>query len=601
MRCRALCPPSLLICALGLLACDGQLAGGSDAGQGDAGGQDLFRADQSPGINDGGITADGLAADAAPPAGDATPGADTIPPTPDAKPPTPDAKPPTPDAKPPTPVDGVCGPADGVPSTVKPTSGLCSAGVPSTVSGSGPWTWSCAGTNGGATASCSAPKSTPPTGVELPGPSAALHSSHPYYTCVTNRYVATAANGGSDSNDGQAPTVGGGHGPWLTLQHAASAIPSSAPGWCVNIGDGTYSISSTVNMNHGGNQASMTGFTVWRATNLLGAKLVATSSPYNVVHAGASYLIIDGLEIVGAKKGSGITSCFNCCGYNGLHHIIIMNSYIHNNGEGGIGHCWADYFWVLHNRLDENAYNSWYSGVSIYEPAEIPGYTPTSYDKQWTPYHIVIAYNRCYGNFTSPAGSPHTDGNGIIYDDTLHEQNSPNTPYVPRALIMGNVAWGNGGFGIQVGPTSANADVFNNTCYDNGLDTYNTGTWRGELSSAISKGNVFKNNIGFAVKGSGILANNTPFLGGNPVAATNSWSNNIAFGNAPNMTSPDAFPTPANKVNTDPQLVSVQGANFALKSGSPAIGFGAVVPYWQQQTAGAIDVGACPSGVTTCP
>src|SRR6185437_298297 len=30
----------------------------------------------------------------------------------------------------------------------------------------------------------------------------------------------TSANGGSDSNDGLAPTVGGGHGPWLTPNHA---------------------------------------------------------------------------------------------------------------------------------------------------------------------------------------------------------------------------------------------------------------------------------------------------------------------------------------------------------------------------------------------
>jgi hypothetical protein len=50
-----------------------------------------------------------------------------------------------------------------------------------------------------------------------------------------------------------------------------------------------------------------------------------------------------------------------------------------------------------------------------------------------------------------------------------------------------------------------------------------------------------------------------------------------------------------------PQLEDVLGANFALKSGSLAIGFGVVVPNWQQQTSGAVDVGACPHELSTFP
>src|SRR5690606_8806250 len=54
------------------------------------------------------------------------------------------------------PVDGACGEADGGVFTSAPTEGLCSAGDPSAVDGSGPWTWTCAGIAGGADASCSA-------------------------------------------------------------------------------------------------------------------------------------------------------------------------------------------------------------------------------------------------------------------------------------------------------------------------------------------------------------------------------------------------------------------------------------------------------------
>ncbi len=53
-------------------------------------------------------------------------------------------------------VNGSCGSANGTIVASVPTTNLCSAGTASAVSGSGPWTWTCAGSNGGATASCSA-------------------------------------------------------------------------------------------------------------------------------------------------------------------------------------------------------------------------------------------------------------------------------------------------------------------------------------------------------------------------------------------------------------------------------------------------------------
>jgi ELWxxDGT repeat protein len=55
-----------------------------------------------------------------------------------------------------TPVDGACGASNGQAVTVAPSANLCSAGIASTLTGSGPWSWSCAGSNGGTTASCSA-------------------------------------------------------------------------------------------------------------------------------------------------------------------------------------------------------------------------------------------------------------------------------------------------------------------------------------------------------------------------------------------------------------------------------------------------------------
>ena len=56
-----------------------------------------------------------------------------------------------------SPDDGVCG-ADNGQVLAAPPVNLCSAGTASAVTGSGPWNWSCAGTNAGATAQCSAQK-----------------------------------------------------------------------------------------------------------------------------------------------------------------------------------------------------------------------------------------------------------------------------------------------------------------------------------------------------------------------------------------------------------------------------------------------------------
>ncbi len=58
-------------------------------------------------------------------------------------------------------INGACGPANGTTSSVAPTANLCSVGTPSAVTGTGPWTWQCAGSNGGTTSSCKVSPLTP--------------------------------------------------------------------------------------------------------------------------------------------------------------------------------------------------------------------------------------------------------------------------------------------------------------------------------------------------------------------------------------------------------------------------------------------------------
>ena len=62
-----------------------------------------------------------------------------------------------------TPINGICGSSNGNSLSSEPTGNYCSSGVFSGLSGSGPWTWSCKGSDGGSTASCSAYKKPPAT------------------------------------------------------------------------------------------------------------------------------------------------------------------------------------------------------------------------------------------------------------------------------------------------------------------------------------------------------------------------------------------------------------------------------------------------------
>jgi len=54
-------------------------------------------------------------------------------------------------------LNGACGSAANSNVTAAPVTNLCSIGIASAVTGSGPWSWTCSGVNGGNPASCSAP------------------------------------------------------------------------------------------------------------------------------------------------------------------------------------------------------------------------------------------------------------------------------------------------------------------------------------------------------------------------------------------------------------------------------------------------------------
>lgn len=154
-----------------------------------------------------------------------TPVPPTTEPTPAPTPtPLPPTAPPTP-APTPTPIQGSCGSSNGQVFTTAPTTNLCSSGTPSSVLiNSSSYVWSCIGTGGGSTATCSATQpvvTLPP----LPSPTGTLTLATPSCIIPTGGSVCTIPVSWSISNP-LSPSVRQGSTQFSSLS-VGSSIPRS--------------------------------------------------------------------------------------------------------------------------------------------------------------------------------------------------------------------------------------------------------------------------------------------------------------------------------------------------------------------------------------
>jgi parallel beta-helix repeat protein len=415
--------------------------------------------------------------------------------------------------------------------------------------------------------------------VERPGLSRGL-SAVPPYSCITNRYV-DAVNG-SDANPGTEAA------PWKTIQNADNGPNTPVSGECVNLLPGTYWIRSTIILRHGGNANTPAGYVVYRATVPQKAHIIAAAGlggNGDMLMLWAPYIMVDGLDVDGNSSlaaGSGIDGCAGGGSNTDIaHHFAAMNNIVHDVGGAGLASCTADYVTWEHNVVYNTSSTSSYqvSGIDLWQPEALaPGsYTPTLADD--TPFGIKIAYNIAHNNSEGPTiPAPHTDGNGIIIDTTLGSSTCPTcgTPYPGNILVLGNLAYGNGGGGIHVF-LSKNVTVAGNTVYNNYLDTLNPGTARGELSSGGSQDITWVNNIAIAVPGAGVLRGNRPIVSFptfGKFLVSGSWTKNIAFGAAVISTRRSYVDPATNLVGVDPRLADPARGDFVPLPGSPAIGAG---------------------------
>ena len=490
-------------------------------------------------------------------------------------------------------------------------------------------------------------------GVDVPGPSQALFNS-PYYQCVHDYYVSTTGN---DSNAGTQAL------PWLTLQHADST--NVGPGSCIHVAPGTYDGLIVHNGGNAatatgyvvyrcqtldgctitGNTGQNGNASVWFDTTNISANKPNT---VNYVQFDGFQLKANGTPANQGPYGVGFVA-YNCnlsvC--NGpevaSHHVWLLNSIVSGFDQGGVAVGAGDYYYAIHNTSLNNALSqcdAQGSGIAINIAHDVPGYVPTPDDQDpysgfgfptWklgdgTFFHVVFAYNVTYNNHISGCGAGNvTDGNGIIFDTNAGPDGN-STDYHNPMLAYGNISYNNGGGGVHVF-ASFNVTVANNTAFNNYIDPELNGgsgviddNAGGNADNGTTYLNYFYNNIAvsctsatpkLSLGGPDALMMG-PTMGDDPAKGNVSYmvTNSANCGAEIQHYNAQTYDMAANKTGTNPLWVNVTfgspgtdatqpaGTNFALSAGSPAIGYGAVKA-WMPATA--VDSGACPHSLTTCP
>jgi uncharacterized repeat protein (TIGR02543 family) len=171
------------------------------------------------------------------------------------------------------PINGVCGASDAGTFTVKPATALCSAGTASQVSGSGPWNWTCAGSFGGSTQSCSANiQSFPVNFTAGPGGSIAsgATSQSVKYNDSTTAVSAAAAPGyhfdGWTGNNGFVATTSNP----LTVSNVTSPLEiranfalNAVDGSCGSSNGATFTTAPATSLCATGQASALTGAGPW--------------------------------------------------------------------------------------------------------------------------------------------------------------------------------------------------------------------------------------------------------------------------------------------------------------------------------------------------
>jgi hypothetical protein len=267
----------------------------------------------------------------------------------------------------------------------------------------------------------------------------------------TSYYLATAADGGSDSNNGTSSST-----PWLTPNHAVNcgdviiAAPSSAylPANFVNYQWGTVTCAAGNNV-------------AWLKCATFDACKISTSGSSNGMIVGTSYWGVQGWEVNGTAASG---PCFLAYPVRTttIHHIIFANDIASGCGVNGFNSTQGaapsgvDYFAVVGSIAYNDAGGSAYcgSGIDVYEPVASDTLPGT---------HIYIAGNFSYANVNgNPCnGGLPSDGEGVNLD-TFDGDQTGLPVYTQQTVVDNNILVSNGGPGLEVFNNSTGTAPYSN-------------------------------------------------------------------------------------------------------------------------------------------
>jgi hypothetical protein len=294
---------------------------------------------------------------------------------------------------------------------------------------------------------------------------------------ATTYFLATAADGGNDSNNGASATT-----PWLTPKHSVNCgdVILATPGTSYSYANFTAGQWGNVTCPAGANVA-------WLKCVTFDACKITSNGGNPGIYVDKSYWGVQGWEV--SVTASTYAGCFLAAPNFGtqasVHHIVFANNiangcYAGGLGAGVSGTGSADYIAIVGNIAYNAAAGRYcYSGIDIYEPIQHDSLPGT---------HIYIAGNFSFGNFNSDpcGGGIPTDGEGINIDTLDGSQSKFPTPYSAQVVVENNIVLANGGRGLEVennsaGSAHAAVHLRHNTVWGNNLDNHEFGPACSEL------------------------------------------------------------------------------------------------------------------------
>lgn len=368
---------------------------------------------------------------------------------------------------------------------------------------------------------------------------------------------------GSDSNSGTA--VGS---PWLTPNHALNC------GDTITAASGTYSNSNFAGGKWGTVTCAAKNNVAWLQCATFDTCKISSSAGGMLLDK--SFWGVTGWEV--STTSSTTATCFQVYpdGGSTVHHIIFANDVANGCVNGGFSAHNAsttvsvDYIVYIGNIAYNSASStaSCDSGFNIYQPLASDTTAGT---------HMFAAGNFSWANTnpTSCAGTSATDGEGINFDTFDFDQGG-GTAYSQQSVIENNIAFLNGGRGIEIEnnsstchPTGTNGLFYikYNTLYGNNRQTNQTTTGLGDLLMYCASKVTATNNLiytGFADAGGGQATYAMSVSSGD---ATDSVTSNYASGVSGNNTflfSSGSFAYGSNTLGTNPSFTN------AVNPGAPS-------------------------------